>query len=82
MFEWQHVRRFNGDPYVVHVRYYNSLRDGRSVSNCPIRLAGRPGLVYSVAFFEQFAANICAGLEFCGLVYEGSSLTLQKSLPA
>ena len=81
-YEWCSIRIVTGQPYTVQIKYRDVITQGRSVPNCPMRLAGRPGLVYSVAFFEQFAAKICQGLEFCGLVYEGSSLTLQKSLPA
>ena len=77
-YEWCSIRTVAGQPYTVQIRYRDLITQGRPVPNCPMRLAGRPGLVYSVAFFEQFAANICPGLEFCGLVYEGSSLTLQK----
>ena len=47
-----------------------------------MRLAGRPGLVCSVEFFEQFAANICLGLQFAGVVYEGSNLAVEVSVPA
>ena len=57
IFECQHVRRLNGEPYLVHIRYDSLISYGRSVPNCPIRLAGRPGFVYSVEFFEQFAAK-------------------------
>ena len=74
IFEWLHVRCFNGDPLLVHIRYDNLISHGRSVPNCPIHLAGWPGLVYSVEFFEQFAANICPGLGFCALVCDGFTL--------
>ena len=46
IFEWQHVRCSNGDLHLVHVRYENLFALGRSVPNSPMRLQGRPGLVY------------------------------------
>ena len=49
--------------------------------NCQLRVAGRPGLVYSVEFLDEFARNICSGMEFRGVVYEGSSLALERALP-
>ena len=49
--------------------------------NRPLRIAGRPGLVYFVEFLDEFARNICSGLEFRGVVYEGSSLALERALP-
>ena len=52
IFEWQHVRRFNGDLHVVHISYHDLISHGRSVPNSPMRLQGRPGLVYSLAFFD------------------------------
>ena len=64
IFEWHHVRRFNGDPYLVHIRYDTLFSHGRSVPNNPMRLAGRPGVVYTVAFFDAFGANISPGLQY------------------
>ena len=29
-FEWQHVRRLNGERYLVHIRYENLMPDERS----------------------------------------------------
>ena len=46
-----------------------------------MRLAGRPGLVYTVAFFDAFAANISPGLQYCGVFYDGSILALERALP-
>ena len=30
---------------------------------------------------DEFARNICSGLEFRGVVYEGSNLALERALP-
>ena len=82
IFEWQHVRRFNGDPHLVHVRYNNLFALGRSVHNSILRLPEPPRLVYVVAFFDAFAGNISPGLQYCGVVYEGCNLSVSRSLPA
>merc|ERR1712197_86661 len=55
---------------------------GEAFLTCPIRMPGRPGLVYSTGWFEQFAENLIPGLQFCGLVCEGQSLGMCKSLPS
>ena len=68
IFEWQHVRRFNGDHHLVHISYHDLISHGRSIPNSPLRLAGRPGLVYTAAFFEAFAANTSPSLQYCGVM--------------
>ena len=70
------------EPYTVQILYRKLLLDGREMQICQIRLAGRPGLVYSVDFFEHFAANICSSLKFWGFVYEGSNLAVEVPVPA
>ena len=44
-------------------------------------MRGRPGLVYSVQWFEQLAENVRLGLQFCGLIYEGQVVGMCKTLP-
>ena len=63
IFEWQHVRRLGGEPYLVRICYRNQISHGRTVPNCSLRLKGHPCFVYIVAFFEAFAANISLGLQ-------------------
>ena len=46
IFEWLHVRKLCGEPYLCHIRYHNLVTHGRPVPNCPMRLC-RPGLLYS-----------------------------------
>ena len=58
IFELCAVRTVAGQPYTVQTLYYHLVSHGRPVPNCSMRLTGRPGPVYSVEFFEQFAANI------------------------
>ena len=82
IFEWQHVRCSNGDPHLVHIRYDNLFALGRSAPTSPMRLQGRPGLIYTVAFFDSFAESISPGLQYCGVVHEGAHLLLSRSLPA
>ena len=74
--EWCYIRTVAGQPYTVQISYHNLVTHGRPVPNCSMRLC-RPGLVYSLAFFDEFAANI--GVQFCGLLHEGSGLTLDKT---
>ena len=81
IFEWLHVSKLDNGPYLCQISYHNLVSPGRAVPNCPLRIAGRPGLVYSVEFLDEFARNICSGLEFRGVVYEGSSLALERALP-
>ena len=81
IFEWLHVRKLCGEPYLCHIRYHDLVTHGRAVPNCPMRLC-RPGLLYSLNIFDDFAANICPGLRFCGLMHEGSNLSVEKCLPA
>ena len=80
IFEWLHVSKLDNGPYLRQITYRHLVSDGRAVPNCPLRVAGRPGLVYSVRFLDEFARNICSGLEFRGVVYEGSSLALERAL--
>ena len=42
----------------------------------------RPGLVYSIQWFEQFAENVILGLQFCGLIYEGQAVDMCNTLPS
>ena len=79
IFEWLHVRKIDNDPYLCQINYRHLVTDGCPVPNCPMRLC-RPGLVYTVEFLDQFAENLCRGLRFCGLMREGSSLSLERSL--
>ena len=81
IFEWLHVSKIDNGPYLCQIRYRDLITQGRPVPNCPMRLC-RPGLVYTVEFLDQFAENICRGLRFCGLMHEGSSLSLERCLPA
>ena len=80
IFEWLHVRKLCGEPYFCQIRYRDLITQGRPVPNSPLRLQGRPGLVYTVAFFDAFAANI--GVQLCWLMHEGSNLCLERCLPA
>ena len=80
-FEWLRVSKIDNGPYLCQISYRDLVSHGRAVPNCPLRVAGRPGLVYSVEFLDEFARNICSGLEFRGVVYEGSSLALERALP-
>ena len=82
IFEWLHVRKRDGDPHVCQISYRNLISLGRPVPNSPMLLQGRPGLLYTIEFFDNFAANICRGLRFCGLMHEGSNLCLERCLPA
>ena len=82
IFEWLHVRKRDGDPHVCQISYRNLISLGRLIPNNPMLLQGRPNLVYTVEFLDQFAENICRGLRFCGLMHEGSSLSLERCLPA
>ena len=70
-FEWRHVTTASGEPYVVSIRYENLVYHLRSIPNCPMRLQGKPGLRYSLDFFDQLAENVSPGLEYRGLMYEG-----------
>ena len=45
-------------------------------------MCGRPGIVYSIQWFEQFAEQVMPGLQFCGLIYEGQSVDMCKTLPS
>ena len=45
-------------------------------------MRGRPRLVYSIQWFEQFAENAMRGLQFCGLVYEGQAVSMEKASPS
>ena len=45
-------------------------------------MRGRPGLVYSIPWFDQFAENVMHGSQFCGLIYEGQSVDMCKALPS
>ena len=81
IFEWLHDRKLCGEPFLGHIRYDDLVTHGRAVPNCPMRVC-RPGLLYSLECFDDFAGNISAGLQFCGLVYEGSSLSVERCLPA
>ena len=65
----------------AHRLQKNDLR-GRDVPHCPLRLRGRPGLIYSLQWFEHFAASVLPGLQYCGLVYEGNAVESCKTLPA
>ena len=58
------------------------MHHGRNILYCPIRMCGRPGLVYSIQWFEQFAENVMLGLQFCGLIYEGQPMDMCKTLPS
>ena len=80
IFEWLHVRKLDNDPYVCQIKYRNLISLGRPVPNCPMRVQGRPGLLYTVAFFDAFDANISPGLQYCGVVYDGASLALERAL--
>ena len=80
IFEWLHVRKRDGDPHVCQISYRNLISLGRPVPNCPMRVQGRPGLLYIVAFFDAFAESI--GCQYCGVVYEGAHLLVSRSLPA
>ena len=82
IFAWSHVRTAAGEPYTVRITYHNLVAQARPVPNCPLRLLGRPGLLYSLEFYNEFAENVVPGLEYRGLVYEGAALTLERSLPA
>ena len=64
----------------MRICYRHLISDGRSVPNCFLRLAGHPGLVYNVAFLEALGANISPGLQYCGVVYDGASLALERAL--
>ena len=81
IFEWLHVSKLDNGPYLCQITYRNLVSHGRAVPNCQLRVARRPGLVYSVEFLDEFARNIWSGLEFRGVVYEGSSLALDRALP-
>ena len=82
IFEWLHVRKRDGDPHVCQISYRHLISLGRPIPNSPMLLQGRPGLLYTLDFFDNFAANICRGLRFCGLMHEGSNLCLERCLPA
>ena len=76
------MRKRDGDPHVCQIIYRNLISLGRPVPNSPVLLQGRPGLLYTFDFFDNFVANICRGLRFCGLKHEGSNLCLEKCLLA
>ena len=80
-FEWLHVQTSTGEPYKVQVRYDNLLHRARPIPNCPIRLLGRPGFRYSLDFMDTVADNVCKGMQFCGLMYEGPVLEHDRALP-
>ena len=82
LFEWLLVKKTNGEAYTVRVCYHHLIHDGDNIPHCPIRMRGRPGLVYSIQWFEQFAEHIMPGLQFCGLVYEGQAVSMEEVLPS
>ena len=82
LYEWCLVKKTNGEAYTVRVSYNHSIHTGQNIPHSPIRLRGHPGLVYSIQWFGQLAENITPGLQFCGLVYEGQSVNLNKALPS
>ena len=82
LFEWCLVKKTNGEAYTVQVSYRNLIHLRRNIPHCPIRMRGRPRLVYSIQWFEQFAENVMLGLQFCGIVYEGQAVNIEKALPS
>ena len=81
IFEWLHVSKIDNGPYFCQIRYRDLITQGRQVPNCSMRLC-RPGFLYTFEFLDQFAENICRDLHFCGLMHEGSNLSLERCLPA
>ena len=67
IFEWLHVRKLCGEPYLCHIRYHDLVTHGRPVPSSPMRLQGHPGLLYILEFFDNFAANICRVYASVGL---------------
>ena len=76
------MKKTNGEAYAVQVSYHNLIQHGQNIPHCPIRMRGRSGLVYSIDWFDHIAENVVPGLQFCGLVYEGQSVDMNRALPS
>ena len=48
IFEWISVTKKFGESHIVRASYNNLFHHGQNVSQCPNRMRGRPGLVYSL----------------------------------
>ena len=57
IFEWLYVSKIDNGPYLCQISYRDLVSHGRAVPNCPLQVAGRPELVYSVEFLDEFARN-------------------------
>ena len=58
IFERQHVRRLNGEPYLVHIRYGNLMSDGRAVATWSRGMAAHGNVSLHVACVLQLWRSV------------------------
>ncbi len=81
-YEWEHVSNAEGRPHRATILYYNMNSHSKPISHCPMRVsAGTTGFHYTLEFFDALAENLCTGLTYQGLIYEGPVLSVVRDVP-
>ena len=81
-YEWAHVQTPEGQRYVVKIRYEDMNIYARPVPHSPMKLQGACGFRFSVAFFDTLAENMCTGLTYQGVIYDGPALQMpERAVP-
>ena len=79
--EWEHVQTCDGQPFIVETTYQHLTIHARQVPHCPMKLQGACGFRFSLAFFDALAENMCTGLTYQGVMYEGPALQTERTVP-
>ena len=80
-YKWVHVQTPQGQPYIVTSTYLHLIVHARPVPHCPMKLQGACGFRFSLAFFDALAENMCTGLTYQGVMYEGPALQTERAVP-